>query len=113
MPTTSSPLTPCALTTRPTTRSMTALLVGVHHVDADAPTADAGDQRAQCGRGASATADDLAEVVGVHVHFDGATATACHHVDPDVIGVVHDAADQVLYGVNDDRAHGGGQLSVA
>ena len=63
---------PCALTTRPTTRSMDPLLVGVHHVDADAPAADAGDERAQRSRGAAAAADDLAEVFGVHVHLHGA-----------------------------------------
>ena len=81
---------------------MPALLVGVHHVDADAPAADAGDQRAQRGRGATATADDLAEVVRMHVHLDGAAAAAGHHVDPDIVGVVHDPADQVLDGVDDD-----------
>src|SRR4051794_11457345 len=111
--TTTSPVTPWALTTRPTTRSMCPLLVGVHHVDADAPTADAGNQSAQRGRGSTTTADDLAEIVGVHVHLDGAAAAAGHHVDPDIVGVVHDPANQVLDGVDDDRAHGGGQLSVA
>src|SRR5690349_14608373 len=110
--TTTSPVTPCALATRPTTRSIRALLVGVHHVDADAAAPAACDQRAQRGCGATAAADDLAEVVRVHVHLDGATATAGHHVDPDIVRIVHDAADQVLHGVNDDRAHGRGQLSV-
>src|SRR6185437_15464683 len=88
------------------------LLVGVHHVDADAAATNARDQRAQCGRGAATTADDLPEIVGVYVHLDGAAATTGHHVDPDIVGVVHDPADQVLDGVNDGRAHGRGQLSV-
>src|SRR2546429_342676 len=112
MSTTTSPVTPCALTTRPTTRSMRPLLVGVHHVDADAPTTNAGDQRAQRGCGATTPADDLAEVVGVYMHLDGAAAAAGHHVDPHIVGVVHDPADKVLDGVDDDRAHGRGQLSV-
>src|SRR5206468_13047088 len=72
---------------------------------------DARDQRAQRGRGATATADDLAEIVGVHMHLDSAAAAAGHHVDPDIVGVVHDPANQVLDGVDDDRAHGRGQLS--
>src|ERR1700754_2757814 len=46
------------------------------------------------------------------MHLDGAPAAAGHHVDPDIVGVVHDPTDQVLDGVNDDRAHGRGQLSV-
>src|SRR6185312_15972845 len=77
-----------------------------------AAAADAGDERAQRGRGAAPTANDLAEVVGVHMHLDGSATAARHHVDPDIVGVIHDPADQVLHGVNDDRAHGSGQLSV-
>src|SRR5689334_12991841 len=46
------------------------------------------------------------------MHLDGAAATAGHHVDADIIGIVDDSADQMLDGVNDDRAHGLGQLSV-
>src|SRR5689334_4935025 len=46
------------------------------------------------------------------MHLDGAAATAGHHVDADIIGIVDDSADQMLDGVNDDRAHGRGQLSV-
>src|SRR4051794_4745409 len=100
MSTTTSPVTPCALATRPTTSSICLvdslvvplpfgrvgpplawgvppalqpagkLLVGVHHVDADATAADSGDQRAQCGSGPATPADDFAEVVGVHMHLD-------------------------------------------
>src|SRR5258707_5236144 len=87
------------------------LLVGVHHVDADAPATDAGDQRAQRGSGAATPADDLAEVIGVHVYLDSASAAAGHHVNTDIVRVVHDPADQVLNSVDDDRAHGRAQLS--
>lgn len=53
--TTTSPVTPCDFTTRPTTSSMSGapLLVGVHHVDADTAATDTGYQSAQCGSGAS------------------------------------------------------------
>src|SRR5271166_1847116 len=104
--TTTSPVTPCALTTRPTTSSMSRLLsVGVHHIDADPPAADAGDQRPQCGGGAAAAVDDLAEIVGMDVHLDGAAPTVGHHVDADVVGVVDDPTHQMLNGVNNDRTH--------
>src|SRR6201997_1338008 len=104
--TTSSPLTPCAFSTRPTTSSMRrSLLVGVHHVDADPPTADAGDQRAQRSRGAAAAPYDFAQIVGVDMHFDGPAASIGHHVDPNIVGIVHDSANQMLDRVDDDRAH--------
>jgi hypothetical protein len=38
----------------------------------------------------------------MHVHLDGAPAAARDHVDPDIVGVVHDSAYQVLDGVDDD-----------
>src|SRR5271167_675665 len=104
--TTSSPLTPCALTTRPTTRSMTeVLLVGVHHIDPDAPAADAGDECAQRGRGAAAASDDLAEIVGMDMYLDRPPTAVGHHVDPNVVGIVHDSANQMLDRVDNDRAH--------
>src|SRR5262249_61383593 len=80
--TTTSPVMPCALTTRPTTRSIRPLLVGVHHVDTDAAAADTGDQRAHRGRGAATTPDDLAEIDGPHRHLDRPSSTTGHHVDP-------------------------------
>src|SRR5579875_593421 len=117
--TTTSPVMPCAFTTRPTVKSTKAprgcasLLVGVHHVDADAAAADAGDQGAQRGRGASAPTDHLAQIVRMHVHLDGPTTPTGHQVNPHVVGVVDDSPDQVLDGVDDDTAHRAGQLSVA
>ena len=36
------------------------------------------------------------------VHLDGAPAAVGHHVHPDIVGIVHDPADQVLDGVDDD-----------
>ena len=44
----------------------------------------------------------LPEIVGVHVNLDGAPAAVGHHVDADIVGVVHDSADQVFDGVDDD-----------
>ena len=67
-----------------------------------AAAADTGDQRAQRGGGAAPATDDLAEVVGMHMHLDRAPAAVGHHVDTDILGVIHDAADQMLYGVDDD-----------
>src|SRR5882757_8624389 len=81
------------------------LLVGVHHVDADATATDACDQGAQGSGGATAAADDLAEVLGVNVHLDSASAAVGHHVDANVVGVVDYPAHQVLDGVDDDSAH--------
>src|SRR5699024_508082 len=78
-----------------------ASAVGVDHVDPHPAAADGGHDRAQRRRGPTATADDLAQVVGVDVDLDGAAATAAHHVDVDVLGVADDAADQVVDGVGD------------
>jgi hypothetical protein len=88
------------------------LLVGVHHVDADAAATDAGNQRAQRGRGASAATNDFAQIVGVHMNFDSPPAPTCHEVHPDIVRIVHDSADQMLNSVDDYRTHGDGQLSV-
>src|SRR5690349_23184048 len=89
------------------------LLVGVHHVDADSAPTDACDQGAQRGGRAAAPTDDLTQVIGVHVHLDGPPAAAGDHVDAYVVGIVHDAADQVLDGVDHDRTHCDAQLSLA
>src|SRR5436305_1767243 len=115
MSTTTSPVTPCALTTRPTVNSTqtSPLLVGVHHVDTNATATDAGDQCAQRGRGTPAATDHLAEVFGMDMHFNGPATPAGHQIDTHIVGVVDDPADQVFDGVNDDGTHGGGQLSVA
>ena len=86
------------------------LLVSVHHVDADAPAADTGHQGAQRGRGATAAADHLAQIVRMHMHLDGAAAPVGHQVDPHIVGVVDDAANQMLDGVDDDGADLVGKL---
>src|SRR5581483_12169307 len=93
--------------------SRSALLVGVHHIDSDAATTDSGDQRAQRGRGTPATADHLAEVVGVDVHLDRSAPPAGDQVDSHFVGVVDNPADQMLDGVDDDSTHGRRQLSGA
>jgi hypothetical protein len=78
------------------------LLVGVHHVDADAPAADPGDQCAQRSRSAAATSDDLAEIVGVDMDLDRPPAAVGHHVDPNIVGIVHDSTYQMFDRVDDD-----------
>src|SRR5699024_3490549 len=85
--------------------------VGVDDVDPQALPTDGAHHGAQRGRGAAAPADDLAQVVGMHVHLQGAPAAAGHHVDPDVLVVLHDAADQVVQDVL-QPGHAG-QLSSA
>src|SRR5699024_11682999 len=72
------------------------------HVDADAPAPDSGDDGPQCRGGAPAPADDLAQVVRVHVHLDGTAPSAADEVHLDVVGIVHDAAHQVVHSVGDD-----------
>src|SRR6516165_10845136 len=92
--------------------SSAPLPVGVHHVDADTAATDPGDQCAQRGCGASPATDHLAQVVGVDVHFHGSPTPTGNQVDPNIVGVVDDPADQMLDSVNDDRTHRAGQLSV-
>src|SRR4051812_39290088 len=103
--TVTSPRTPWGRPIRPTTTVSTSLMatrtpgsapVGVDDVDAQAAAAHAGHHRAQRLGRAAATADDLAEVVGVDPDLEGLAATAVQQVDGDVVGVVDDALDQVL-----------------
>src|SRR5258708_4556086 len=105
---------PCAFTTRPTTNSkaVPGLLVGVHHVDADTAAADAGDQRAQRGRGTSPATDHLAQIVGVDMNFDSPPAPIGHQVHPDIVRVVHDPTYEMLNCIDYDRTHGVRQPSV-
>ena len=79
--------------------------VGVDDVDADATTTDTGDQGAQRGRGATATADHLAEVLRVHVYLDGAATPSGDHLDANVVRIGDDAANEMFDGVGDDGAH--------
>jgi hypothetical protein len=81
------------------------LLVGVHHIDSDAATTDSGHQRAQRRRGAPATTNHLAEIVGMDVHLDGPATSAGHQVNPDIVGVVDNPADQMFDGVDDNGTH--------
>src|SRR4051812_34422990 len=41
----------------------------------------------------------------MHVHLHGAATPGRHHVDTDIVGIVHDSANQMFDGVDDDRAH--------
>jgi hypothetical protein len=78
------------------------LPVGVHHVDADTPTADTGDQGAQRRRSATAATDDFSEIVGMHMHLDCPPAPVGHHVHPHIVWIVDDSADEVFDCVDDD-----------
>ena len=73
---------PCALTTRPTTRSMDRYWsVSTTSTRMPRPPMPA-TKRAQRSRGAAASADHLAEVLRVHMHLDGAAtadSSPCRH----------------------------------
>src|SRR5690242_16402544 len=108
-----SPRTPRARPIRPTATSSAkssapaatgrgagrSAAVDVDDVDAHALAADAGDDLAQGLRGAPAAADHPAQVVGVHPHLEPAAAAVVDQVDAHVVGMVDDAADQVLDGL--------------
>src|SRR6185369_8985230 len=70
--------------------------VGVDHVDAYAPAADAGDHLAQRLRGATAVADYLAEVLRVDPDLQPLAAAGGDQVDAHVVRVLDDAPDEVL-----------------
>src|SRR6185369_2608238 len=101
--TTTSPCRPWARTTTPARRS--PLPVGVDDIDPHTTAADAADDRAQRRGRATAPADHLAEVFGVHPDLEGATAAGGDEVDPHLVGVVDDAPDEVLQRVGQDGAH--------
>src|SRR5215207_7293714 len=103
--TTSSPLTPCGLTTRPTATFMAPSgwsAVGVHDVDPDAAATDPAHHGPQRGRRATAATDDLAEVVRVHVNLEDATPPRCEQVHLHLVRMVDDAAYEVFEGVRED-----------
>src|SRR3954454_2468292 len=71
----------------------------VHVDEVDASTALAGqctDHGAQGGGGASASSDDLAEVVRVHPHLEDGSATKLFVLDHHVVGVPDDTPNQVF-----------------
>src|SRR5688500_8316652 len=71
--------------------------VGVHEVDPRTAAAGEGrDDGAEGGRGAAVASDHLAEVVGVDPDLEDRAATQLLVADRDVVGVVDDAAHQVL-----------------
>src|SRR5690349_8072887 len=71
--------------------------VGVDEVDPRTAAAGEGrDDGAEGGRGAAVASDHLAEVVGVHADLEDRAATHLLVADRDVVGVVDDAAHQVL-----------------
>src|SRR5947209_11086257 len=70
--------------------------VDVDEIDAHATAAKGPHHRAQCARGAAASSDHLAEVVGVHPDLQHAPAPLCAQVDLDLIRVLDDAPDEVL-----------------
>src|SRR3954454_11823663 len=71
----------------------------VHVDEVDPSTALAGqrtDHGAQGGGGASASTDDLAEVVRVHPHLEDGSATKLFVLDHHVVGMPDDTPNQVL-----------------
>src|SRR5215213_9656563 len=71
--------------------------VGVDDVDAHAPAVGQGaDHGPQGARRATRPADDPAEFVRVHPDLEHLAASAVLPAHHDVVGVLHDAADEVL-----------------
>jgi len=72
-------------------------LVDVEQVHAHIPTPGEGaDHGAERLGGTTAAADDLTEVLRVNTHFEDPAASDPLGVHLDIVGVVDDAADQVL-----------------
>src|SRR5262245_7964203 len=96
--TTTSPRTPCARTTEPITSSIASgrRSVGVDDVDADLPTADRGDDLAECLGGAAVAADHRTKILRMHPDLEALATTGVDEPDAYVIRVVDDALDQVL-----------------
>src|SRR6478735_4253570 len=79
--------------------------VDVDEVDACAtPPGQRGDHRAEGRGGAAATADHLAEVVGVHPDLEDRAASQLLVPDSDVVRVLDHAAHQVLEGLGEHHA---------
>src|SRR4051794_31902377 len=73
-----------------------AHLVDVDEIDPDAAPTQRGHDRAQCFRGASGATDHLAEVIRMDAHLEDLTATKGAQVDLDLVGMVDDAANEVV-----------------
>src|SRR3712207_2733547 len=93
-----SPRRPCGFPIRPTTTSMSsAATIHVHEVDArTAAPGECRDHGAERRRRTTASADHLAEVVGMHPDLEDGAAAQLLVADRDLVGVVHDPPDQVL-----------------
>src|SRR5690606_11802731 len=97
----SAPLSPCALTRRPT-RSWflpwpVATTSVVRDVNADAlPICQGGDERAQRPCGAAAAPDHASTVVGVHAHLEQIASRRGGSVDTDIIRMIDDPLDDVF-----------------
>src|SRR4051794_37693318 len=89
--------------------STSATTVHVDEVDpGPAPSRQGGDDGAEGRRGAAATPDDLAQVVGVHAHLQDRAATQLLVPHDHVVGVFDDTTHQVLERLGEH----GGQDSV-
>src|SRR5665811_59269 len=78
-------------------RRVSAAPVDVDEVDPGTTLASqSADHRAQRSRRATAATDDLAQILGVHTDLKDGTVSKLLVLHGDVVGVVDDAADQVL-----------------
>src|SRR6476661_358273 len=78
--------------------------VDVHEVDASpATTGERADHGAEGGRRTATATDHLAEVRRVHAHLEDRPAAQLLVAHGDVVGVLHDPADQVLECLGEHR----------
>src|SRR3954469_22598619 len=76
--------------------------VDVHEVDPrPATTGEGADHGAEGGRRTATATDHLAEVRRVHAHLEDRPAAQLLVAHGDVVGVLHDSADQVLQSVGE------------
>src|SRR5436190_2060805 len=75
---------------------VSAHLVDVDEVDTDTTAAERGHDGAQRPRGATATADHLAQVIGMDTHLEDTAAPQVAQLDLDLVRGVDDPANEVL-----------------
>src|SRR5436189_6457933 len=77
-----------------------AATVDVHEVDPRSTTSgERADHGAEGGRRTATATDHLAEVRGVHADLEDRPAAQLLVAHGDLVGVLHDPADQVLEGI--------------
>jgi len=75
---------------------LSATAVDVDEVDADRRSAERRHHRAQSPRGTTHSTDDLAKILGVDPHFEDLAAALLSRPHLDIVGVGHNAFDEML-----------------